>query len=546
MTSPLDPPLNLTVADFPYPSRRMPLLASRGVVATSTPLAVQAGLGMLLAGGNAVDAALAAAATLTVVEPTQNGIGSDAFALVWDGSKLHGLNGSGRAPAALTPAVCRSLGLSELPPRGWLAVTVPGTPRAWHDLHQRFGRLPFASLFEPAVSYAEEGFPLSPQVAAAWAGSQQRYAETNVGPEYAGWFDTFAAGGRGARAGDVWRLPGHARSLRSIAESGAESFYRGEIAERTVAFAARTGGYIAAQDLADHVSTWDEPISAGYRGYDVWELPPNCQGAVALEALSILEGLDLGPERETVESYHRQIEAVKLAFADAYAYLGDPKSMTVPVSSLLAPDYVAARRALIGPEARDPGPGEPPPGGTVYIAAADRDGMMVSYIQSNYSGFGSGIVVPETGVALQNRGSGFSLRPGHPNLLGPGKRPFHTLMPGFLTRGGEAVGPFSVMGTSMQPQGHLQMVVNQIDYGLNPQASLDAPRWRWLRGKELNLEPGVPEAIVAGLRTKGHEINIREGFFGPAFGRGQIIRRLPSGAYLAGSETRADGYAAGF
>jgi gamma-glutamyltranspeptidase/glutathione hydrolase len=421
---------------------------------------------------------------------------------------------------------------------------VPGTPRAWHDLHQRFGRLPYASLFESAIAYAEHGYPLSPQVASAWSDSQQRFAESNTGPEYAGWFETFATDGRQARAGEIWRLPGHARTLASIAESGSDSFYRGEVAERIVAFAAKTGGYISEQDLAGHTSTWEAPIKASYHGHEVWEMPPNGQGAVALEALSILEGLDLGPERESVESYHLQIEAVKLAFADAHAYIADPASMPAPIASLLDAGYIASRRALIGDLALDPGPGEPPIGGTVYICAAGKDGMMVSYIQSNYLGFGSGIVVPGTGIALQNRGRGFSLEPEHPNQLAPGKRPFHTLMPGFLTRGGEAVGPFGVMGAEMQPQGHVQMIVNQVDYGMNPQASLDAPRWRWTRGKELNLEPGVANAIVASLASRGHEISVREGFFGPAYGRGQIIRRLPGGAYLAGSETRADGFAA--
>ena len=547
MSSLSDAPAPLTAADFPYATRRMPLLASRGVVATSTPLAAQAGLQMLRDGGNAVDAALAAAATLTVVEPTQNGIGADAFALVWDGSKLHGLNGSGRAPAALTPAVCESLGLTQMPPRGWPSVTVPGAPRAWHDLHGRFGRLPFTSLFEPAITYAKGGYPLSAQTASAWAGSQQRYLETNVGEEYAGWFETFAPGGRTARAGDLWRLPDHARTLSLIAASGAEAFYEGEIAKRIAGFAAKTGGYVTQADLAAHTSTWVEPIKVGYRGFDVWELPPNGQGLVTLQALRILEGLDVAKhERESTESYHLQIEAIKLAFADAQAYVCDPDEPGVPVGGLLDGEYLARRRALIGHEALTPAAGEPPAGGTVLACAADGDGMMVSFIQSNYQGFGSGIVVPGTGVALQNRGRGFSLEPGHPNRLGPGKRPYHTLMPGFLTRDGEAVGPFGVMGAEMQPQGHVQVIVNQVDYGMNPQASLDAPRWRWLRDKEVNVEPGVPEAVVAGLRERGHVLNVREGFFGSAFGRGQVIRRLPSGAYLVGSETRADGCAVGF
>jgi gamma-glutamyltranspeptidase/glutathione hydrolase len=547
MAAPTVSPARLSAADFPYTSRRMPLLASHGVVATSSPLAAQAGLRMLLNGGNAVDAALATAITLTVVEPTQNGIGSDAFALIWDGSKLHGLNGSGRAPAALTPEVCYKLGLEQMPPRGWPSVTVPGTPRAWRDLHDRFGRLPFASLFEPAIAYARDGYPLSPQVAAAWAGSQRRYPETNLGPEYAGWFETFAPGNRMAQPGDMWTLPDHARTLRAIAESGSDAFYRGKLAEQIAGFAAGTGGYLTPDDLAAHTSTWVEPISVNYKGFDVWELPPNGQGIVALEALGILKGLDITQyARESVESYHLQIEAIKLAFADAQAYVADPELARVPVTGMLDEAYLSKRRALIGDEALQPAAGEPEPGGTVLLCAADESGMMVTFIQSNYLGFGSGIVVPGTGIALQNRGRGFSLKPGHPNLLAPGKRPYHTLMPGFLTRDGKAVGPFGVMGSEMQPQGHVQMIVNQVDYAMNPQASLDAPRWRWTRGKEISAETIVPQQIVDGLTARGHVITTRDGYFGPLFGRGQIIRRLVSGAYLAGSETRSDGCAAGF
>ena len=539
----------LSSDDFPYASRRLPIIARNGVVATSSPLAAQAGLRMLVNGGSAVDAAIAAAATLTVVEPWNNGIGSDAFALVWDGGKLHGLNASGRAPAAHTPELVRGLGHAEMPARGWLPVTVPGAPGAWRDLHERFGRLPFASLFEPAIAYARDGFPLPPETAAGWAASQQNYRNNNVGPQFEGWFDTFAPNGRVAKAGDIWQLPDHARTLGLIAESKAEAFYQGELAREVAAFAAATGGYITREDFAAHTSTWVEPICAGYRGYDVWEIPPNGQGIAALEALSILDGLDLSKHRrDSVESYHLQIEAMKLAFADAYRYVADPDRADVPASGLLDASYVAQRRSLIGDRAIHPGAGEPPRGGTVYLCAADRDGMMISFIQSNYLGFGSGIVVPGTGISLQNRGRGFSLQEGHPNLIGPGKRPFHTIIPGFLTQAGRPIGPFGVMGAAMQPQGHIQMIVNQVDYGMNPQTSLDAPRWQWLGGLEVSLERETSPGVLEGLLARGHEAVVAANapLVNAGFGRGQIIRRLENGAYVTGSEPRSDGCAAAF
>ncbi|MBI2940964.1 MAG: gamma-glutamyltransferase family protein [Chloroflexi bacterium] len=523
----------------------MPVVASRGIVATSEPLAAQAGLHMLQRGGNAVDAAIATAATLTVVEPTSNGIGADAFALVWDGARLHGLNGSGRAPASHTLGLFDRLDLREVPARGWLPVTVPGAPAAWRDLHARFGRLPFEALFEPAILYAERGYPVAPVTATAWASAAREYERTNVGPEFQAWFATFTPTGRAPRAGEVWASPDHARTLRRIATSRADDFYRGELAERIAEFAATTGGYLTRNDLAAHSSTWIEPIGTSYRGYEVWEIPPNGQGITALMALNILEGFDLRAHpRESVESYHLQIEAMKLAYADAHRYVADPERGDVPVRGMLDRDYAAARRRLIGERALLPTAGQPPSGGTVYLCATDGDGIMVSFIQSNYQGFGSGIVVPGTGIALHNRGRGFSLDRGHPNVVAPGKRPYHTIIPSFLTQGGRAIGPFGVMGGHMQPQGHLQMVVNQVDYGMNPQASLDAPRWQWLRERLVALEVGVPAAVMHGLSARGHELSIH---YAPgSFGKGQIIRRLHNGAYVAGSEPRADGCAVGY
>ncbi len=527
----------------PYNTRRSVLMARRGVVATSQPLAVQAGIEMLRRGGNAVDAAIATAAALTVVEPTSNGIGSDAFALVWDGKHLHGLNGSGRAPLAHSLSRLLDAGHSEMPAFGWLPVTVPGAPAAWRDLHARLGKLPFATLFEPAIDYAERGYPLSPVLAASWAVAASRYSQMD-GPEFAGWMPTFAPGGHAPRAGEIWSSPGHAATLRRIAQTNSEDFYRGDTATAVLRFSEATGGLLVADDLSNHTSTWVDPISTNYRGYDVWEIPPNGQGITALIALNILEGFDISTlKRDSARSFHLGIEAIKLAFADAQLYVADPDHEDVPVSRLLDKSYAARRRALIGDRALTPAPGDPNSGGTVYLCTADGDGMMVSFIQSNYMGFGSGVVVPNTGISLQNRGANFSLDPDHPNRLHPGKRPYHTIIPSFLTREGQPVGPFGVMGGFMQPQGHLQMVVNIIDYAMNPQASLDAPRWQWASGKTVQVESDADPQVISSLRAMGHDIQVQEPSGG--FGRGQIIWRLPSGAYAAGSDKRADGYAAG-
>lgn len=535
--------VDLDLQRNPYCSQRSVTVARRGVIATSQPLAVQAGIEMLQRGGNAVDGALATAIALTVLEPTSNGIGSDAFALVWDGNKLHGLNGSGRAPAALTLDVIRAAGQKAMSPRGWMPVTVPGAPAAWRDLHARFGKLPFAWLFEPAILYAQEGYPLSPILAHYWNAAAKSYS-TNRGPEYGGWAETFAPGGHAPKTGEMWASPAHAATLRLIAESGAEEFYRGEIAARIARFARETGGYISEDDLASHTGSWVEPISTSYRGYEAWEIPPNGQGITALIGLNIIENFSLQDlERDSPESFHLQIEALKLAFADARRYIADPDFSDVPVAALLDKGYARKRANLIGERAIDPQAGDPASGGTVYLCAVDAEGLMVSYIQSNYMGFGSGIVIPGTGISMQNRGHGFSMDPQHPNSLQPGKRPYHTIIPGFLTRGVEAVGPYGVMGGFMQPQGHMQMVVNLVDYEMNPQMSLDAPRWQWTSGRTVEVEADAAPSIAEGLVEMGHDVKVV--MPGGGFGRGQIIWRLPSGAYAAGSDKRADGYAAG-
>ncbi|HEX5691893.1 MAG TPA: gamma-glutamyltransferase family protein, partial [Roseiflexaceae bacterium] len=498
---------------------------------------------MLQAGGTAVDAAVATAAALTVLEPIANGIGSDAFAIVWDGERLHGLNGSGRAPAALTPEAVERAGHSQMPLHGWLTVTVPGAPAAWQDLHARFGKLPFDQVLAPAIRYAEHGHPVASRIAQSWARGVAQ-AQARSGRMFDGFLPTFAPGGAAPAAGEWFRSSGHARTLRLIAERGAREFYQGSIAEAIAAFASETGGLLTADDLAAHASTWVDPISVDYRGHTVWELPPNGQGMTALMALGMLEGLDLARHpRDSAAAYHLQIEAMKLAFADAYRYIADPEFAEVPVQGLLNRNYLAERCALIGDRAGSFGPGAPPRGGTVYLCAADGEGRMVSMIQSNFWGFGSGVVVPSWGISLQNRGNGFSLEDGHPNMLAPGKRPFHTIIPAFLMRDGKPVGPFGVMGGSMQPQGHTQVVVNTIDYGMNPQTALDAPRWR-VEGQNVFVELETPRPVIDGLIARGHPVQVVSDISG--FGRGQAIWRLDTGAYLAGGETRSDGGAVGW
>jgi len=534
----------MSLTDYPYPSRRSAVLAANGVVATSQPLAANAGLSMLEKGGNAVDAALATAIALTVLEPTSNGIGSDTFAIVWDGEGLHGLNASGRWPAAWDAQALRDGGHGAMPERGWASVSVPGAPASWHDLHERFGRLSIAELTAPAIAYAEQGFPVSPVISRLW----QNAAPTFLGeddPAVAGWRQAFTHDGRAPVAGQRWFSPGHAACLRTLGERGFRDFYEGQVAEKIIAYSNATGGVIGRDDLAAHTSEWVEPIRISYRGHDIWEIPPNGQGIAALIALGLLDDKDMASLAHGGEqAWHLQIEAMKLGFADAYRYVAEAAHMEFPASALLEPDYLAARAALIGEQARVPEPGRPPGGGTVYLCSADRDGMMVSFIQSNYMGFGSGVVLPELGISFQNRASGFTLESGHPNEAVPGKRPRHTIIPGFITRDGQPVGPFGVMGGEMQPQGHLQVVSSMLDHGLNPQAALDAPRWQLAGGLDVDVEPGTDERLLAALIERGHRPVVAADRL--SFGRGQIILRLEEGVYAAGSEPRADGAAVGY
>jgi len=521
----------------PYPSRRSTIFAKNGMVATSQSLAAQAGLSILRQGGNAVDAAVATAACLTVVEPTSNGIGGDAFALVWMKDRLYGLNASGPAPMALTLDTVLQKGHTEMPKNGWLPVTVPGTPSAWGELVSRFGKLSLAEVLAPAIEYAEVGYPVSPVISRQWALGFKRFSAAS-GAEFRHWFDTFAPDGHAPVAGELWRSPNHAATLRAIAASNSQDFYQGDLAAKIDAFSKEHGGWLRASDLAAYRPEWVEPIRVDYRGYDVWEIPPNGHGLVTLIALNILKGMDFDA-KESVETYHKQIEAIKLAFADGLKYITDARQMKVRVEDLLSDAYAAERRKLIGAQALSPIAGSPPKGGTVYLATADGEGNMVSYIQSNYMGFGSGLVVPGTGIALHNRGCNFSLDPAHANALEPGKKPYHTIIPGFLTKNGQAVGPFGVMGGFVQPQGHVQMVMNTVDFALNPQASLDAPRWQWTKDKTVEVEHLFPDSIAEALERKGHNIQRTVGNL--TMGRGQIIWRDQHGVLAGGTEPRTDG-----
>ena len=523
----------------PYAGNRYCITAKNGMVATGSNLASAAGLEVLMKGGNAVDAAVATAAALTVVEPTANGLGGDSFALVWMKDKLYGLNSSGISPQGISrEAVLKDCPDGKVPDYGWLPVMVPGAVKAWPTLVNRFGRLSLKEDLAPAIRYAEEGYPLGPMLAKMWSRSVEIFHKNMDGrPGFDEWFRTFTKDGETYRFGEIVRLPNHARTLRLIAETNADAFYKGEIAEQFVRQSERDGGYFRLSDLANYESKWVDPISVNYRGYDVWEIPPNGQGIVALMALNILKEFEF-TEKECVDTYHKQMEAMKLAFADGFHYVTDPTKMTVDYHDLLRPEYGAARAKEITSIAGEPTFAVPPKSGTVYMCTADGEGNMVSLIQSNYKGFGSGIVLEGYGVALQNRGKEFSLDPQAANVLEPGKKSYHTIIPGFMTKNGKAIGPFGVMGGYMQPQGHVQVVMNTVDFNLNPQMALDAPRWQWMSGKHFSVEPTFNNQIARQLAARGH--NITTALESSGFGRGQFIRRLENGTLVGGTESRTD------
>lgn len=536
MKSPFDPLAQR------YPSQRYPIYARGGMVNCSSPMASAAGLAALKKGGNAVDAAVAAAAALTVTEPTANGIGADAFALVWieKEKRLFGLNSSGPAPMLADAERIRAEGRDregKMPTHGWTPVTVPGAPKAWAELAGRFGRLSLAEDLAPAVAYAREGFPCAPNLAQTWRAALENYRRNLKGPEFAAWFRTFAPEGKAPEAGDILRLPHHADTLEEIGRTGAESFYRGELAKRIDVESRKYGGCLRYEDLAAYEARWVEPLRLDYRGYQVCEIPPNGQGIVALMALNILKEFSFS-EKDSPETCHRQLEAVKMAFADAFRYVTDPREMEIDCRRLLDPAYGAERAREMTDRAQIWTHGIPPKSGTVYLCCADGEGNMVSYIQSNYNGFGSGIVVDGTGIALQNRGADFSLDPGHANFLRPGKRTYHTIIPGFLMKDGLPVGPFGVMGGYMQPQGHVQVVMNYADFHLDPQQALDAPRWQWMRDGCVTVESRFDPSLARALQRRGHQLSYD--LETASFGRGQMIVRLSNGVLVGGTESRTD------
>ncbi len=537
-----------------FNSYRSPVLARRGMVASSQPLASQAGLSILMRGGNAADAAIATAAALNVTEPTSTGIGGDCFALYYEARTGHmtALNGSGRAPAALTIELIHQQGLADEDKQAIAnahrfhahTVTVPGACAGWCDLLARHGTLSLKDVLAPAIQLAEDGFPVAPLTSHFWGIGASR-----VGRE-------MTIDGHGPRAGEVFRNPGLARTFRTIAEGGQDAYYKGDIAKSIVQVLEQAGGVMTLDDLAAHQSTWDEPISAIYRGVRVWECPPNGQSLAALMALNVLEGFELSAYASmSIDRWHLMIEAMRVAFADTSWYVADPRFSDVPLAGLLSKDYAATRRSLINPHraSLDTQRGAPVAGSdTVYFCVVDGAGNACSFINSNYMGLGTGLVPEGWGVTLQNRGHNFSLNPAHPNALAPHKRPYHTIIPGLITRESDnsLYAPFGVMGGFMQPQGHLQVVVSLIDDGLDPQAALNRPRFcidSATAGGQLNLELGIPETVVNGLRERGHVLRADIGGYARAlFGRGQIIRREPEGVLWGGSDPRADGCAMGF
>ncbi|MBQ8075279.1 MAG: gamma-glutamyltransferase family protein [Oscillospiraceae bacterium] len=525
-----------------YSSQRFPIYARGGMVNCSSPQAAAAGLEILRCGGNAVDAAVAAASTLTVTEPTANGLGSDAFALVWSEAdrKLYGLNSSGPAPMlASIERVEKDYHANNhhMPTHGWAPITVPGAPKAWAELNSRFGRLSLSEDLAPAIRYAENGYPCSPNLSLMWQQSFERYREKLTGPIYEPWYKTFVPKGRAPMPGEMVFLPDHAASLHAIGETQAAAFYSGELAKKIDEQSRKFGGYLRFEDLAAFRAKWVEPIRVSYRGYEVCEIPPNGQGIVALMALNILKEFEF-PERDCVETCHRQLDAIKIAFADALQTVTDPAQMTVDYHAFLDPSYGARRASEIGDTAKVYTHVAPPRSGTVYLCCADGEGNMVSYIQSNYMGFGSGVVIDGTGIALQNRGADFSLDPAAANCLQPGKRSYHTIIPGFLMKGNVPVGPFGVMGAYMQPQGHVQVMMNVIDFHMDPQQALDAPRWQWMRDGHITVETRFDPNLAHALARRGHDVSVN--ISTPDFGRGQMIMRLPDGVLVGGTESRTD------
>ena len=534
-------------------STRSEVIAQHGMAATSQPLATQIALQILQQGGTAVDAAIAANAALGLMEPTGCGIGGDLFAIVWDAEteRLYGLNGSGRSPRSLTREMLVEQGYQEIPLRGPLPVSVPGCVDGWFELHKKFGKLDMEEILAPAISYAEDGFPLTEVIAHYWQ------IGTEILSPYPGFSETFTIDGRPPRKGEIFRNPALANTLKTIATQGRDAFYRGEIARTIAAYLKEQGGYLSYEDMAAHTSEWVDPVSTNYRGYDVWELPPNGQGIAALQILNILEAYDIAAMGFGSPEYiHHFVEAKKLAFEDRAKYYADPDFNNIPVDRLISKEYAAERRTLLNPRraGRSYAAGSPEQGETIYLTVADREGNMVSLIQSNYSGMGSGMTPPGLGFILQNRGQLFTLEEGHFNVYEPGKRPFHTIIPAMVTKDGQPWLSFGLMGGAMQPQGHAQIIINMVDFGMNLQEAGDAPRIRHMgssqptgsemtNGGTVNLESGIPYATIRELIKMGHRISGNVGGYG---GYQAIMYDADQGVYYGASESRKDGQAAGY
>ena len=532
---------------------RSEVIARHGMACTSQPLATQVALDILKGGGNAIDAAIAANAVLGLVEPTGNGIGGDLFAIVWDAEsgQLYGLNASGRSPRSLTIDYFRENGLEQIPAYGPLPVSVPGCVDGWFELHGRFGTIQMEKILQPAIEYAREGFPVTELIAYYWAGGVKNLSRfPNV-------TEVYMPGGKAPAKGEIFKNPYLAGTLEKIAKGGRDAFYKGDIARTIDRFMKEQGGFLSYEDLADHTSEWVEPVSSNYRGYDVWELPPNGQGIAALQILNILEGYDITTMGFGSTDYiHHFVEAKKLAFEDRAKYYADPAFNRLPVEELISKEYAAARRELIDPKraSRNLDAGEVEHGNTIYLTVADGQGNMISLIQSNYRGLGSGMCPPGLGFILQDRGELFTLEEGHFNVYEPGKRPFHTIIPSFITKDGKPWMSFGVMGGSMQPQGHAQIVVNMIDFGMNLQEAGDPPRIRhggspqptgekMTDGGVVNLESGIPYESVRELVRRGHNVQYSLGGFG---GYQAILWDEENGVYYGASESRKDGQAAGY
>ena len=520
-------------------SKRQSTYAKNGLVATSEGLASQAGLEILKKGGNAIDAAVATAAALTVVEPTSNGIGSDCFALVYFNNELHGMNSSGYSSKNISIEKVKNRGFEKMPTNGVIPITVPGTPKGWARLIEKFGTMSLLEVLTPAIKLASDGFIISETVGFYFERAMNIYKSRNIGEEYNHFFKVFTKNGVGYKAGDFFKSDYHAETLREIGMTNSDSFYTGKLAKAIVKFMEQHDGFIDASDLKEFDSEFVKPISVNYKGYDICEIPPNGQGITALMALNLLKGEEF--IKGDVTTLHKQIEALKIAFSDTLKYVTDSNFMKVKPEFLLSEEYINLRKKDIKDIASEPSALDYKKSGTVYLATADKEGNMVSFIQSNYMGFGSGIVIENTGIAMQNRGHTFSLDENHHNKLEPRKRTYHTIIPGFIMKDGKALGPFGVMGGFMQPQGHLQVVMNMIDFKMDPQSALDAPRFRWDEGLKVVLENKFDNYVSQKLEKRGHKISID--LYSGGFGRGQIILKEKNG-YKAGTETRCDGFIA--